>query len=58
MFRTRLHSYILIMKYQKGKLREQSHLQVYQKILRNTFNQGGKRAVLEKLQDTEKERNN
>ena len=39
--------------YQKGKLRKQFHLQLHQKIHRNNFNQGVKRPILRKLQDTE-----
>ena len=38
-----MHLYILIMNYQKKKLREQSHLELHQKkkVPRNKFNQGG-----------------
>ena len=56
-FRNQWHSYTPIMNHQKEKFRKQSHLLLQQqqknKVSRNKFNQGGKRPILEKLQDTE-----
>ena len=45
--------YTPIINCQKGKLRKQSHLQLHLKVPRNKFNQGAKRNVLRKIQDTE-----
>ena len=57
-FRNLLHFSELTTKYQKEKLRKQSIYNYMTKnnIPRNKFNQGGKRPVLYKLQDTD-ERN-